>query len=109
GCTISTRLVILKKSLQALWCTGFALLAIYHASMIYMFSTEADPNHYIVLLIAQGIGAGLLIGPIVLFIISSVPTVLSKSASAIGVFVRFSTFSLSLASLNFYQLYFEKI
>ncbi|MGK9126779.1 MFS transporter [Olivibacter sp. SA151] len=109
GCTISTRLVILKKSLQALWCTGFALLAIYHAVMVHFFSTEANPSHYILLLILQGVGAGLLMGPIVLFIISSVPTALSKSASAIGVFVRFSTFSLSLASLNFYQLYFEKI
>ncbi|MEH6305176.1 MFS transporter [Olivibacter sp. CPCC 100613] len=109
GCTISTRLIILKKSLQALWCVGFALLAVYHTTMIYFFSIEASPNHYILLLILQGMGAGLLMGPIVLFIISSVPTALSKSASAIGVFVRFTTFSLSLASLNFYQLYFEKV
>lgn len=109
GCIISTRLVILKKPLQALWCVGFAILAVYHATMVYLFATEANSSSYIALLILQGIGAGLLMGPIVLFIISSVPVAISKSASAVGVFVRFITFSLSLASLNFYQLYFESI
>lgn len=109
GGIISTRLVLLKKSLRMLWCIGFGTLACYHAMMIYLFSVEADLSNYIFMLIMQGIGAGLLMAPIVLFIISSVPAAISKSASAIGVFVRFTTFSLSLASLNFYQLYLERV
>ncbi|WP_134088785.1 MFS transporter [Olivibacter sp. XZL3] len=109
GCSFSTRLVILKKSLRALWCVGFSLLAIYHISMVYLFGAEANADSYIFLLILQGIGAGLLMGPIVLFIISSVPSAISKSASAVGVFIRFTTFSLSLASLNFYQRYYGQL
>jgi MFS transporter, DHA2 family, multidrug resistance protein len=109
GGIISTRLVLQKKSLRMLWCIGFATLACYHMMMVYLFSIEADLSNYVLLLMMQGLGAGLLMAPIVLFIISSVPAAISKSASAIGVFVRFTTFSLSLASLNFYQLYLERI
>jgi hypothetical protein len=32
---------------------------------------------------------------------------LCQSAASVGIFVRFSTFSLSLAFINFYQLYFK--
>jgi hypothetical protein len=50
-------------------------------------------------------GAGMLMTPIIVFAISSVPERLGGTASAVGVFFRFLGFCSSIALVNFYQLY----
>jgi DHA2 family multidrug resistance protein len=52
-------------------------------------------------------GAGMVMSPIVMFIVSAVPVQMGQSAASVGVFVRFSTFSLSLSLINYCQLYFK--
>ena len=104
---VSSRLVISKKPMRLTWITGFALLLIFHVWMCFLFSTQADAPAFIIPLIVQGMGAGMLMAPIIFFMVSSVPAHLGNSASATGVFFRFLGFSGSIALTNYFQL-FEK-
>jgi len=109
GATIAARLVVKKRPLQFIWLTGFFLLLVFHSTMYFLFTSEADQSTFILPLIIQGCGAGLLLTPIVLFIISSVPESISVSASTAGVFIRYTFFGLSTALINYGSLYFTKI
>lgn len=107
GSFIAIRFLILKKMLRVLWITGFTLLMVFFTMMCFLFATEADAETFILPLFLQGLGAGMVMSPIVMFIVSAVPAHLAQSAASVGVFVRFSTFSLSLALMNYFQLYFK--
>jgi DHA2 family multidrug resistance protein len=102
---VSSRWVVLKKPIRQLWIFGFLLLLIFHVWMCFLFDTQADASTFIIPLIIQGFGAGLLMTPIILFMISSVPTQLGGTASAMGVFFRFSGFCSSMALINYFQLF----
>ncbi|WP_316798660.1 MFS transporter [Pedobacter frigidisoli] len=107
GSAIAIRFLTQQKHLRVLWVTGFTLLFIFFLWMCLLFASEAGTNNFYIPLFLQGLGAGMVMSPIVMFIMSSVPDSMSQSASSVGVFVRFSTFSLSLAFINFYQIYFK--
>ncbi|MEC5144643.1 MFS transporter [Chitinophaga sp. 212800010-3] len=109
GVSISARLMVKKRPLQFIWLVGFFLLLVFHGGMYFLFASEADQSTFILPLIIQGLGAGMLLTPIVLFIISSVPDALSVSASTSGVFIRFAFFALSTALINYFSLYYSKI
>jgi DHA2 family multidrug resistance protein len=109
GGIISARLVVKKRPLQFIWLVGFFLLLVFHTSMYFLFASEADQSTFILPLIIQGLGAGMLMTPIILFIISSVPEAMSQSASAVGVFIRYTFFGLSTALINYFSLFFSKI
>lgn len=101
---ISSRLILLKRPMRLIWMYGFVLLLIFHAWMWFLFSTQADSETFVIPLIIQGMGAGLLMTPIIIFTISSVPARLAGTASATGVFFRFTGFCGSIAIINFFQL-----
>ncbi|WP_316820666.1 MFS transporter [Pedobacter gandavensis] len=107
GSYIAIRFLILQKMLRVLWISGFTLLLVFFTMMRFLFATQADAETFILPLILQGLGAGMLMSPIVMFIVSAVPAQMGQSAASVGVFVRFSTFSLSLALINYFQLYFK--
>ncbi|MBV8251115.1 MAG: MFS transporter [Chitinophaga sp.] len=109
GTIIAARFVIRQRPAQFIWLVGFFLLFVFHAWMYFHFASEADQQTFIVPLFIQGAGAGLLMTPIILFTISSVPFELSQSAAAIGVFVRFAFFSASTATINYFSLFYAKI
>ncbi|NSL86436.1 MFS transporter [Chitinophaga solisilvae] len=109
GAVISGRLVVKKRPIQFIWLAGFLLLLLFHGSMYFLFTSEADMRTFAIPLMLQGMGAGMLLTPVVLFIISSVPEAISQSASAVGVFIRYTFFGLSTALINYFSLYFSKI
>jgi hypothetical protein len=73
--------------------------------MSFLFSTQVDTTDLIVPLMLQGMGAGMLMVPIILFVVSAAPASIGNTGSAIGIFVRFLGFSSSIALINFFQLY----
>jgi hypothetical protein len=95
--------------MRLIWLYGFFLLLIFHVWMWFLFSTQADAGTFIIPLIVQGIGAGMLMAPIIIFMISSVPAALAGSASAMGVFFRFLGFCSSIAIINYFQLQHKAI
>jgi len=101
---ISSRLIILKRPIRLIWMYGFFLLLVFHVWMWFLFSTQADADTFVVPLIVQGMGTGMLMAPIIIFMISSVPPSLAGSASAMGVFFRFTGFCGSIALINYFQL-----
>ena len=107
GSMLAIRFLTHQKHLRLLWITGFTLLFTFFIWMCLLFASEAGTDNFYLPLFLQGVGGGMVMSPIVMFIMSSVPVEMSQSASSVGVFVRFSTFSLSLAFINFYQLYFK--
>jgi len=107
GSLMAIRFLTRQKHLRILWVSGFMFLFIFFLWMGRLFASEAGTANFYLPLFLQGLGAGMIMSPIVMFIMSSVPDNMSQSASSVGIFVRFSTFSLSLAFINFYQLYFN--
>jgi DHA2 family multidrug resistance protein len=108
GSTIAIRFFAIKKHLRLLWMMGFASLFLFFLMMCFLFSSEAGISHFYFPLFLHGLGCGMVITPIVLFITSSVEDHLTESASLVAVFVRYSTFGLSMAFINFYQLYYKE-
>lgn len=107
GSLIAIRFLTRQKHLRVLWISGFVCLFVFFLWMGQLFASEAGTVNFYLPLFLQGLGAGMVMSPIVMFIMSSVPDHMSQSAASVGVFVRFSTFSLSLAFINFFQLYFK--
>lgn len=107
GILVSSRLIILKRSMRLTWLYGFFILLIYHTWMWFLFTTQADASTFMVPLFLQGAGVGMLMAPIIVFMISSVPPHLGSSASSAGVFFRFSGFIASIALVNYFLLRFK--
>lgn len=102
---IASRWVLLKKPTRLIFIAGFFVLLVFHVWMSYLFTTQVDPGDIIIPLILQGMGAGMLMVPIILFIISNTPKQFGNTGSAVGIFVRFLGFSASIALINFFQLF----
>src|SRR3954470_6109057 len=102
---VSSRLIVLHKPMRFIWMSGFLMLLIFHVWMHFLFAAQADAPTYIIPLFIQGVGAGMLMTPIIVFMVSSVPSHLGSTASATGVFFRFVGFCSSIALINFFQLF----
>lgn len=105
GVLVSSRMITTHMKMRWIWMIGFSLLLVFHLWMNSLFATMADADTFILPLILQGIGAGMLMAPIIIFCISSVPAHLGSTASATGVLFRFAGFCSSIALINYFQLY----
>jgi DHA2 family multidrug resistance protein len=85
------------------------ILLVFHVWMTFLFTTQVDTASLIIPLVLQGMGAGMLMVPIILFLVSAVPAQFGNTGSAVGIFVRFLGFSSSIALINFFQLYGQRI
>jgi MFS family permease len=102
---VSSRLVILQKPMRFIWMAGFAFLLIFHLWMRLLFTPQANVSQFFLPLFIQGLGAGTLMTPIIIFMVSSVPAQLGGTASATGVFFRFCGFCSSIALINYYSIF----
>ncbi|PTQ98266.1 MFS transporter [Mucilaginibacter yixingensis] len=102
GVMISSRMTLTKRPMRWITLSGFLLMLIFHVWMTQMFTVQANLDEFIVPLMLHGLGAGLLMVPVILFMISAVPPALGKSASGMGVLVRFCGFCSSLACINYF-------
>lgn len=103
--TISSRFLLMKTPLRQILILGFTLLLAFHVYMCFVFSTQVNTNDLIIPVILQGLGAGMLMTPVILFVISSSPAKYGTTGSAVGIFMRFTGFSSSIALINYFQLY----
>jgi DHA2 family multidrug resistance protein len=103
--TIASRLILLKVETRLIFILGFIILLTFHIWMSFLFTSQVDEKDLIVPLILQGMGAGMLMVPIILFLVSAAPASYGNTGSAVGIFTRFVGFSSSIALINFFQLY----
>lgn len=104
GISVTARFILEKRNMRLIWLIGFAFLLVYHIQMFYVFGSEANEQSVLLPLFFQGMGNGILMLSIVLFLITSVPETKSFSASLSGVSFRFFAFTLSLALVSFMNL-----
>ena len=108
GILISSRLLIYKLPVRLIWILGFSLLLIHCIWMTLLFDASAECGSFVIPLIVQGLGTGILLAPIIIFMITAVPPDLGPSAAATTVAFRLLGTSLSIALINFYQLYYQQ-
>lgn len=107
GVFIACCMILQKKRIRYTWLPGFILLLAFHVSMFFLFDVQADEHNYFIPLFIQGLGVGLIMVPTIVYSISSVPVSLGASASAICLAIRYLGFCVSIAVINYFQL-FEK-
>jgi predicted MFS family arabinose efflux permease len=101
---IASRLVLTKKPTRLIFIGGFIILLVFHIMMTFVFTTQATAVDLIIPLFLQGMGAGMLMVPIILFVVSAAPAKFGNTGSAVGIFTRFLGFCSSIALINFCQL-----
>ncbi len=105
GVVLSCCMILQKKKIRLIWLPGFVLLFLFHFLMLFLFNPEANPEVFFLPLFLQGMGVGMLLVPIIVFGISSVPVILGSSASAFLLITRYVGFCFSIALINYYELY----
>jgi len=105
GVVLACIYVLRHKPIRLLWIYGFLLLLVYHAWMIFLFIPQANEEAFYVPLLMQGLGAGLLMTPTIVYVITSVPEKLSSTAAGICLFMRCFGFYLSIALINYFELF----
>jgi DHA2 family multidrug resistance protein len=105
GVVFSCVLVLQRRPTRLILMSGFVLLLIYHTWMFFLFDTQANESAFIIPLIIQGLGAGMLMAPTIIFAISAVPAKLGASASGFCLLMRCLGFLLSTALINFFELF----
>lgn len=105
GVIVSCCMVLQKKPIRYMWLPGFGLLLVFHVMMFFLLAIQANENNYFLPLFMQGLGIGLVMVPTIVFVISSVPVSSGPSASALCLAVRFLGFCISIAMINYFELY----
>ncbi|MBL0912156.1 MAG: beta-carotene 15,15'-monooxygenase [Bacteroidia bacterium] len=105
GVIISCAMLLQRRPIRYLWLPGFILLLLFHVWMFYLFDIYADEFNYYIPLFIQGLGVGMIMVPVIVYAISSVPLHLGSSASAIGLAVRYLGFCVSIGIMNYFELY----
>lgn len=105
GTLISSRLMIFKRSFYLIWMAGFFILLAHYTWMIYLFSTQANTEVYYIPLLLQGFGTGMLLTPIIVYMVTSVPPEFGPTAGATAVSMRLLGTTVSIAIINYFQLY----
>ncbi|MBS1652097.1 MAG: beta-carotene 15,15'-monooxygenase [Bacteroidetes bacterium] len=105
GVIISCSIVLQRKPIRYVWIPGFLILFIFYISMFYLFDIYANEFNYFLPLFLHGLGVGMIMVPTIIFSISSVAVKLGPSASALGLVVRYLGFCVSIAIMNYFELY----
>lgn len=104
GVFISSRMLLALHHIRRILFTGFTVLFAFHGCMYFLFSQNAAAASFLIPLFLQGLGAGMLITPIVLFTVSAVPQHLTNSAAMTGMAFRFLGTCISTGVVSYFQL-----
>ncbi|MDR2221936.1 MAG: beta-carotene 15,15'-monooxygenase [Flavobacteriaceae bacterium] len=105
GVVLACVWLIQKRAMRLIWSLGFLFLLLFHVGMYLQFAPTANQDSYFVLLFFQGIGVGVLMVPIIIYCVASVPLSLGASAAAVCLAVRYFGYTCSIAIMNYYSLY----
>lgn len=107
---ISARVILTKKvPVPAFIFTGFMVLLFYHLWMYHILTPDLAFNDLILPMFLQGAASGMLFVPIIMLIMSAIPTASEITGPTIAAFVRMVT--LLNVSAGFYnlQLYYNQL
>jgi len=101
---VTSRMIVVQKPMRFILMGGFGLMLIFHIWMRLLFTIQANEWTYLLPLFIHGAGAGMLMAPIILYMVSAVPAQLGGVASATGVFFRYLGSCCSIALINYFAL-----
>jgi DHA2 family multidrug resistance protein len=102
---VTSRFVLMGFNLIRIIIAGFAIMALYYTYMILFVSVQGETIDFILPMFIYGVATGVLFVPIVSFTSSAAPPKIALNASLIGILVRFTGFTASLALNNEIQLF----
>lgn len=104
GVIIACGMILQKKRIRHIWLPGFILLLIFHSSMFFLFSTQANEHNYFIPLFVHGLGVGMIMVPTIVFTISSVHISMGPSAAGVCLAIRYLGFCISIGIMNYFEL-----
>lgn len=108
GMVLAAIFVSRKVSSQTIFIFGFSLMALYHFWFTFLFLPDVAFADIFWPYIIQGISVGMLLVPMVLFTISSVPTPFAPYAGTVGVAGRFWGSTIGFCLLQNVGVYLQK-
>ena len=105
GVIISCAMILQKKRIRTIWVPGFIFLLAFQIIMFFYFDVQANEHNYFLPLFIQGLGVGIIMVPTIVFTISSVSKALGPSAAAVCLAVRYFGFCVSIALINYFELF----
>lgn len=108
GVVVSCAMLLQKKNIRLIWGVGFAFLLVFHVAMYFLFNGSANEYYYFVPLVLQGLGVGTIMVPTIIYVISSVGIEMGSSAAAACLAFRFFGYTVSLAIINYFELFAKK-
>ncbi|MBC9933177.1 MFS transporter [Chitinophaga qingshengii] len=109
GMLVASRMVLNQTGTRWILGSGFLFLLVFHVWMYFLFSRVANTHQFLLPMWIQGFGTGALFVPIVMYVVSSVPTAMAGTVSFIGIAARFMGLCGGLAFANYFQLYAKSI
>jgi len=105
GVILSCAYVLQNRPIRILWIYGFLFLLGFHVWMFFLFNIQVNENNYYIPLIIHGIGVGIMMTPTIIYVVASVKESISASAAGICLLFRCLGFYLSIALINYYDLF----
>jgi DHA2 family multidrug resistance protein len=88
--------------------TGFSLMLFYHLYIFYIITPDLAFSDLVIPVFIQGAASGTLMVPIVIFILSSVPTYTGTTGVVVAAYTRFTATLNSIAGFYSLQLYYNQ-
>ncbi|HEY1200654.1 MAG TPA: MFS transporter, partial [Niastella sp.] len=96
GVIIACCMILQKMRIRSIWVPGFILLLIFHSTMFFQFSAQANEHNYYLPLFIHGFGVGMIMVPTIVFTISSVHISMGSSAAGVCLAIRYLGFCASI-------------
>jgi MFS family permease len=104
GVIIACCMILQKMRIRSIWVPGFILLLIFHSTMFFQFSTQANEHNYFIPLFVHGLGVGMIMVPTIVFTISSVHISMGPSAAGVCLAIRYLGFCISIGIINYFDV-----
>ena len=103
GVIIACCMILQKMRIRSSWVPGFILLLIFHSTMFFQFSVQANEHNYFLPLFIHGLGVGMIMVPTIVFTISSVHVSMGPSAAGVCLAIRYLGFCASIGIINYFD------
>jgi MFS transporter, DHA2 family, multidrug resistance protein len=103
GVIIACCMILQKMRIRSIWVPGFILLLIFHSTMFFQFSSQANEQNYFLPLFIHGLGVGMIMVPTIVFTISSVHVSMGPSAAGVCLTIRYLGFCASIGIINYFD------
>lgn len=106
---ISSQLLLhYRHRITNFFLTGFALMLIYHIYILYILTPDLSFGNLALPVFIQGLASGMLMVPIIVFILSSAPPYTGTTGVVVAAYTRFTATLNSVAGFYTVQLYYNQ-